>query len=878
MRPQSLRTKTIWTVAGATGILLGLLVVNLLSFLAPSYRNIDQKFALRERSRVEQFFQLRLEALKRSGRDWGVWDGMAQWVVDRNSAFEKDNLQRSSLSNAGFSYLGLFDSTGKNIKDLRDTTIPPEVLSWATHKAGIWTRERDTAAVSGIAMLNHQFWAIDLQPIRTNESTSPQATGALVVATLVDPAKIDDGVLNFVHAQIDSGIRSDSVVMQGHLPPLQGLGTDGFLVEVQRVIWSQGRRTLALLCVGTLLFAFAFAFVVLRFLDVVLLSRLVLLQEDLETIRAFPSRGTRIRDLGPDEIGRVSAQVNSIFDALEESQRHLADAQRIARLGFWQLDLESFRAQISTEHIETAGLDFEGGNLDITFEDYLERFVHPEDRDRLSSWAEFAKSRESEEVTRDLEYRTVGRDGEVRHLSAACRKRSGEERILFLVAQDVTDRRRMEEEILRGSLYDALTGLPNRSLIQDRIRSLIDHGAKTNCVIMILSLDRFPSVNASLGRDVGDGLLLGVAVRLVGALPPGTTVGRMSQESFCILLDSDDLAETGRIAESLRQIVRTPLPLGGRELVLTGSIGVASARPGECSAEEVLSRAESAVFQASARGGDCVSYFDEERSRVAREKVDLEMELSKATPDQLELHYQPIVHLSNGRLAGFEALLRWRHPDRGLISPMIFIPIAERTGLIHPIGLWVMEEAMRVETQWKKEMGANAPFMSINLSVKQFLHDDLADQIRLCLEKTGVDPHGIKLEITESALSEDPKHVTELLENLVSTGIRFSLDDFGTGYSSLGYLSSFPVQTLKVDKSFVDQIGEDGKKTRITTAIVSLAHTLGMDVVAEGIEQEAQWQYLRDLGCEYGQGYYFSKPLPWDKAQAYLEKEKNLLK
>jgi len=874
MRPRSLRTKTIWTVALATAVLLGCLVLDLVVSLAPSYGRLDRRFAMHERSRVEQYFHLRLDELRNASRDWGVWDGMAQWVRDRNPLFRRQNLDAANLRSAGFRFMAVYDSAGRQIMSIQDSAVPLEVVHWGAREVDFWQGHDDTLRSAGMTILPDGIWALATQPIRFTSDAASKPVGLLVVAARVDSSKIGDGLLRLLGGSSDTGVIGDSIVVSGKLPRENSLKEESFAIKMQRIVWTSGKETFIGLCIGTLLFGLLFGALLLRFLDRVILRRLKNLQDDLESIRSFPTRGARIRGLGSDELGRVAALVNATFDSLEDSQRHLADAQRIARLGFWQLDLESSIAHLSAEHIETAGLDSSSKDLKLTFDEYLERFVHPDDRDRLRSWAEFAKARGPEEVARDLEYRTIGVEGEVRHLSAACRKRSGEEKILFLVAQDVTDRRRMEEELLRGSLYDALTGLPNRSLILDRIRALIDHGGRGPCVIMVLGLDRFQAVNASLGRDVGDGLLLGVSVRLVGALPPGTTVGRMSHDAFAILLEGDDLGEITRMAEMLRHVVRTPLPLGGRELVLTGSIGISAIMPGECSADELLSRAESAVFQASARGGDCLAFFDEERSRMAREKVDLEMELGKAIPQQLELHYQPIVHLDDGRLAGFEALLRWRHPERGLISPMVFIPIAERSGLIHPIGLWVMEEAMRLEASWQQEMGAAAPFMSINLSVKQFLHDDLADQIRLCLHKTGVDPKGIKLEITESALSEDPKHVTELLENLVATGIRFSLDDFGTGYSSLGYLSSFPVQTLKVDKSFVDQLGSDGKKTRITSAIVSLAHTLGMDVVAEGIETEAQWRHLRLLGCEYGQGYHFSKPLPLAQAQAYLSDKK----
>lgn len=874
MLPRTLRAKTAWMVAGVAGFLTIPIAIGLWTALAPGYQRADRMMSSKEIVRIEQFFQLRFRDALAEARDEAVWNGMARWICERDPVFAYDNLKPENLASRSFRWLSLRDSMGAEILELNDN-LPRELSEWGNAKAKEWAARRDTASFARWFLRDRKVWLLVGQPVRGSTYLERRVVGLLIAAVQADSGGVYTGVIDSFAATPASIGSSDSIDIAGYFPGTAKAGPPDFKLRIWRAAWVEGRRTLGLLVGCVFLFSILFVAILLQLLDKALLRRLSALHEDLERIRARPVRGGRLRDLGTDEIGGFAKQLNTTFDALEDSQRHLADAQWIARIGFIRLDPKSLWAKVSTEHIETAGLDVEPEELGLSFDDYLQRFVHPEDRERLRSWIGSALRQAPEGIVGDLEYRITGREGDIRHLLAACRKREEEGNALFLVIQDVTDRRRMEDELLRGNLYDALTGLPNRSLVLDRIRTIVDPASHAHCSVLAFSLDRFQAINASLGRDVGEGLLLGISVRLVGALPSGVTVGRMSHESFSVLLETDDLSEINRLAEHLRRVVRAPLPMGDRELVLTASIGVARARSGECSAEELLSRAESAQYQAAGRGGDCIAIFDEERSRRAREKVDLEMELGNAIPDQLELHYQPIVHLDDGRVAGFESLIRWRHPERGLVSPMLFIPIAERTGLIHEIGIWVMQEAMRVEAGWQAEFGAEAPFMSINLSVKQFLHDDLADQIRSCLDKTGVDPKGIKLEITESALSEDPAHVTQLLENLVSKGISFSLDDFGTGYSSLGYLSSFPVKTLKVDKSFVDQLGEDGKKTRITAAIVSLAHTLGMDVVAEGIEHEAQWNRLRALKCEFGQGYHFSRPLPLAQAQAYLHAQKN---
>ncbi|HQF56657.1 MAG TPA: CHASE4 domain-containing protein, partial [Fibrobacteria bacterium] len=430
-----------------------LLALDMLSLLGPSYKELDRRFASRERIRMEQHFVARLDNLKASARDWGVWDGMAQWVKDRNSAFARENLQLANLVNAGFARLSVFDTSGGVLISIADGEVPAAIDKWAAREASHWAVRRDTTVVAGMTVQKGRIWSIVLQPVRSGSWVEPPRA-LLMLASPAGVGNVNDGVVRFHSAAMESIADTDSLVLHGQLPGLEGLPIAQFTLKVDRVVWSGGQRTLLYLGIGAILFALAFVAIVYRFLDRTLLRRLHLLRLDLETIRSFPTRGSRIRSLGEDEIGQVGSQVNATFDALEESQKHLADAQRIARLGFWQLDLETFKAQISSEHVETAGLEVDARNFEITFDDYLDRYVHPDDRDRLRAWAEFAKTRETEEVSRDLEYRTIGPEGEVRHLAAACRKRSGEERILFLVAQDVTDRRRMEEEILRGNLYD----------------------------------------------------------------------------------------------------------------------------------------------------------------------------------------------------------------------------------------------------------------------------------------------------------------------------------------------------------------------------------------------------------------------------------------
>lgn len=870
MRPQSLRTRIQLTVVGASFGLLALVSADIASIALPRFRALDRKFAERDQEHVAYLLSQQVASQARVCRDWGVWESMDAWI--RNPAedrFWKENLQAANIRGAGFSRVILFDAKGVRKFDLALASSPRLPGGWDDSVARAVAVAADTLARSGSTFSSNAGWGVCIQPIRPGDSGS-SVGGVIIGLSALDFSSLSDNGFRLMPQGKPIEATRDSIDLELSLSGILGLPPPLWMVRHGRDVWKEGAWTIAFMVIGVILFGFAFGFVVTRFLDRVVIRRLEALREDLAFIRDHPGSQARVRDLGADDLGRVGLEVNASFDALEESKRYLADAQRIARLGFWELDLKTMTARLSSEHVETAGLDHQVGEVEIPFSVYLKRWVHPEDRDRLKAWADFASSRVDEDVNRDLDYRTVSVGGEVRHLSAACRKKGGEGTILFLVAQDVTERRRMEEELLRGNLYDSLTGLPNRNLVLDRLEKALASGGDKMVTFIALDFDRFHAINASMGCDVGDGMLLGLAVRLVGAVPPGTTVGRFAHSEFGIVVEGLEQDAIERIAENLRSVARTPLPLGGRELVLTGSVGVASEVPGGCVAEALVSRAESAALQASARGGDAVVHFDAERSRQAKDRVDLEMDLARAIPTQLELHYQPIVHLDDGRVAGFEALVRWRHPSRGMVSPLQFIPIAERSGLIQQLGLWVMGEAMSRLAGWQRSFGPRCPFMSINLSVKQFHQEDLAEQIEKKLKETGAHAHGIKLEITESALSEDPLRVASILERLVSQGLRFSLDDFGTGYSSLGYLSRFPVQTLKVDKSFVDELARDERKTRITSAIVTLAHSLGMDVVAEGIETPVQRDRLCALGCEYGQGYLFAKPLPFVQAEDFL--------
>lgn len=433
--------------------------------------------------------------------------------------------------------------------------------------------------------------------------------------------------------------------------------------------------------------------------------------------------------------------------------------------------------------------------------------------------------------------------------------------------QDITDRKRAEERLLHDAFHDALTGLPNRALFIDHLKLSVERAKRRQdrlFAVLFLDFDRFKVINDSLGHMVGDQLLVGIARRLEACLRPGDTVARLGGDEFTVLLeDLNDTNEAIDVARRLQETLSLPFNLQGSEVFTTVSIGISLSTIGYDHAEEVLRDADTAMYRAKLNGKARHEVFDKAMHASAMSLLQLETDLRRAIDrKEFVLHYQPIVALETGVIRGFEALVRWQHPERGFISPGDFIPIAEETGLIIPIGQWVLEEACRQIKVWQQQYPQHPPLqISVNLSGKQFTQPNLIEQISRVLDETGIDPRSLKLEITESMMMENIDTAIKMLEQLRRLGIELSMDDFGTGYSSLSYLHRFPISTLKIDRSFVGRMAENNENTEIVRTIVMLARNLDMDIVAEGVETEGQIAQLRLLECEYGQGYFFSKPV-----------------
>ena len=423
-----------------------------------------------------------------------------------------------------------------------------------------------------------------------------------------------------------------------------------------------------------------------------------------------------------------------------------------------------------------------------------------------------------------------------------------------------------KDHFRHAAFHDALTNLPNRALLAENLKFVMERAKQSEdyqFAVLFLDLDRFKNVNDSLGHTIGDQLLIAMARRLESCIREVDMVARLGGDEFAILLDGiPNSAEATNMAKRIQEKLDSPFNLSGHEVFTTTSIGIALSSTGYDYPENMLRDADTAMYRAKAQGKACYEVFDKGMHATAVYLLQMENDLRRALErEELRVYYQPIVSLDNGQLAGFEALIRWQHPERGFINPIDFISLAEDTGMIAPIGLWILKRACQQLAQWQWASPAHRQlFMSVNLSGKQVAEPDLVAQIQEILEETHVDARHLKLEITESVVMENAELAAQFFKRLKALGVQLSIDDFGTGYSSLGYLHRFPLDTLKIDRSFVGRIGEAAENIEIVRTIVSLADNMGMEVVAEGIETLGQLAQLRKLNCQYGQGYLFARP------------------
>jgi diguanylate cyclase (GGDEF)-like protein/PAS domain S-box-containing protein len=557
-------------------------------------------------------------------------------------------------------------------------------------------------------------------------------------------------------------------------------------------------------------------------------------------------------------------------EAMKESERSLAAAQRIAHVGNFEYSVEDDRARWSDELYRIFG--FAPQQFAPTYKGFM-RSVHPDDRDLVKGAIREALFGERWLA---FDYRIVRRDGEVRSVRSdyeVVRDASGRAVRLVGTVLDVTEHKALEEQLEHQALHDPLTHLPNRRLFANRLLHALERTRRRGGVaVLFMDLDDFKVVNDSLGHETGDLLLVVVAQRLSRCLRPGDTLARFGGDEFVVLLeDVEDPDEAVRVAERIVRELRRPFVLGGRELYAPASIGVSWGDARTKSSEDLLRDADTAMYQAK-REGSAYRVFDPAMYERVVRRLALENDLRRAVEaGEFVVHYQPVFDFGSQEPWGVEALVRWNHPERGMLGPAEFVTVAEEMGLIVPIGSRVLEEACHRVKGWQETHPRNPPLgLIVNLSVAQLLHPGYEETVRSALARSGLGAESLKLDVTESAFIDALESNRLALERIQALGVRTSIDDFGMGYSSLSYLKRLPADALKIDKSFVKGFGEDAQDTAIVRMVVELAHTLGMEVVAEGVETWAQAALLAEMGCDMAQGYHFARPLPAEAVAGFL--------
>lgn len=575
-------------------------------------------------------------------------------------------------------------------------------------------------------------------------------------------------------------------------------------------------------------------------------------------------------------------------EALRESQERYALSVRGANDGLWDWDLRTSQIYYSPRWKEMLG--YEEPDIHNTPEEWFSR-IHPDE----VKWLEAQITAHLEGQTRhfEIEHRMQHRDGSYRWMLSrglAVRDNKGKAYRMAGSQTDITERKQAEHQLLHHALHDNLTGLANRALFMDRLQQAIERSKRIpgyKFAVLFMDLDRFKVLNDSLGHIVGDQLLVAIARRLESCLRAIDTIARLGGDEFTILLEGiRDAEDACFLAERIHFALEAPFSLSGQEVFTSVSIGIALNETEYDRPEDLLRNADTAMYRAKTLGRSRHALFDTAMHKRAVALLQLETDLRRALTashnafgsQEFRIQYQPIVALETGKISGFEALVRWHHPERGLISPSEFIPLAEDTGLIVPLGEWILTEACRQLRQWQQQFTSDfALSISVNLSTKQFSQPCLIEQVRQLVNHPELKPShlrlNLKLEITESAIMENPETAQSMLEQLKAMGVQLLIDDFGTGYSSLSHLHRFPIDTVKIDQSFISHMSTDSESAEIVRAIVSLAHNLGMNVIAEGIEMAEQLHQLRSLGAEYGQGYLFAKPLNSEEAEKLMQQE-----
>ena len=931
----SLRVKVECVLFIILGLVVGLGFGIQRFLIIPRLNPLEERIAEKDMQRSLGTIHAQDTLLNEFTGKWARKPDLVQFMQDRNAEYRASALGTERLIEENLSLVYLLDANrgviwGGAVDLITDKAITLEELpgqKWPQSHL-LLPKDDPHSSVNGVFLTGAGPMLVSSHPVTSLESPD------MLLGRLVVGRKLDHNLLERAHASGATGLKIWSVtdpglteeqkavldgLIAGSLRPVSQVtknifrvyatypdiqGTPALLLSsvIYRNVLSKAYDAMQvglLAQVGIGLTALVLLIVLFRRTVMNPLSRLTTHATNIGESNDLSARLGMVRD---DEIGVLANEFDRMVEQLEldmerqkqaeealrESEERYALAVRGANDGLWDWDLVADSIDFTPRWKSMIG------------------YQEEEIGDQPSEWFDRIHPEDLEEVRSALDAHLVGQTA---HFESEHRIRHKENEYLWVLCRgiavrddkgaatrmagsqsDITVRKIFEEQLSRQALYDSLTALPNRALLFDRLTHAIRHVERNPdylFAVLFLDLDRFKVINESLGHAVGDLLLAAVAEKLQACLRQVDTVARGAEtlarfggDEFVILLDNiNDVVGATAIAERIQAVFDKPFEIEGNEIFTSASIGIVVSEKGYKTPEELVRNADTAMYRAKARGAACFEVFDADMHSKAMERLEIENDLRHAIDKQeFVVYYQPIVSLENGAIKAFEALVRWQHPRRGLVSPVDFIPITEETGMILPIGEWVLREACRQVRAWQiKIPHTHEVQISVNLAAKEVAKPGLVAAIEQTLGETGLDPRYLKLEITESAIMESMDVVTSALGKLRDMHIQVSIDDFGTGYSSLGYLHRLPANCLKIDRAFIRDMVSNCESTQIVNTIVLLAHALQMTVVAEGIEEEDQLRRLRELGCEFGQGYIFSPPVDAEAATELLRSERSWL-
>lgn len=829
--------------------------------------------------------------------DWAGWNDTYEFIIDGNNEYIEDNIPDTTYIDLELNLILYINSSGEivysrsyDFKNNEEVPLPADLENIIAGNTNLWQYNDVEGGISGMFMFNEGPMLLASKPILTSNKQGPPR-GALIMGRYLDAAEImnlsdsthltinlvslnapelpQDVIAklvssNYINPVYVQPLNDDTITGYGILRDVFDNPSLVFEVDQDRSIYQQGSKTMSAFLLLLILFVILSGLLVMLIIKRTVLTRLDNMSRNFSLIGDYSDHSMRLQMSGNDEFTKLANSANIMLESLEKNNQHLSDnKERYNTLTENMYDLIS---EISVKgvylYISPNFMDIMGYKPSDMVDKNIGDFVCAEDKKMVMD----AISSLDKVKLKQLIFRMKCKNGDLKWFESSGRNYStakGEIR-LILVSRDITERQEYEEKIKHQAFHDSLTNLPNRSLFTDRLRLSLAHAKRNNQMIAILfiDLDRFKPINDTLGHEIGDQLLCETAWRIRACVREEDTVARLGGDEFTVMIHEIENAESAaKIAERILENIRLPFMIKGHELYLSISAGIALYPDDGIEVETLLKNADTAMYLAKENNKNNYQFYTPELNEKIHNRLLIEIEMRRAIERaEFVLHYQPKINVNTNEMIGVEALVRWQHPERGLVPPMEFIPIAEETGMIVSLGEWVLHTACRQNKEWQNS-GYEPMSISVNLSARQFQLQNLVEMTRRILNETGLEAHWLELEITESIAMMNSQYTMDTLNRLKKMGVKLSIDDFGTGYSSLGLLKRFPVDKLKIDKSFVMGIGEVRDSEIITSTIIALCKGLKLDVVAEGVETEEQCKFLQKHQCSEMQGFLFSKPL-----------------